>query len=60
MVKWKLALALAFGGGLAGCNWMAFDDLADETWVDRVTKEDAHIKFAALECFAGSRGRACQ
>ena len=35
-----LALALASSGGLAGCNWMVFDDLADETWVDRVTKPD--------------------
>ncbi len=25
----------------AGCNWTVFDDLADETWVDRVTKPDA-------------------
>lgn len=27
--------------GLAGCNWTVFDDLADETWVDRVSSPDA-------------------
>lgn len=38
-----VALGLGLGMGLAagGCNWMVFDDLADETWVDRVTKPDA-------------------
>jgi hypothetical protein len=39
-----IAATLGLGGlatGAAGCNWMVFDELADETWVDRVTKPDA-------------------
>lgn len=37
-----LAAVIGLGGlGAGGCNWMVFDDLADETWVDRVTKPDA-------------------
>lgn len=35
-----LGLALGLGSALAGCNWTVFDDLADETWVDRVTEPD--------------------
>ena len=34
------AAALLGLGGAAGCNWTVFDELADETWVDRVTKPD--------------------
>jgi hypothetical protein len=33
-------LVCAALAGAAGCNWTVFDDLADETWVDRVTKPD--------------------
>jgi len=36
----RLASALAVALGLGGCNWTVFDDLADETWVDRVSKPD--------------------
>lgn len=39
----SIVLALGCGLGLAGaagCNWTQFDDLADQTWVDRVTKPD--------------------
>ncbi len=31
----KLLLGLAAATAASGCSWAAFDDLADETWVDR-------------------------
>lgn len=38
----RLAIAsLGLGLGAGACNWTVFDDLADETWVDRVTKPEA-------------------
>lgn len=41
MVIRATPIVLALGATAAGCNWTVFDDLADETWVDRVTKPDA-------------------
>jgi hypothetical protein len=39
MVTRALWLAsVSFGLGLGACNWSVYDELADEAWVDRVTK----------------------
>jgi len=34
------AATAALSFGLAACNWAQFDELADEAWVDRVTKPE--------------------
>jgi hypothetical protein len=37
----KTALPMAVAVLLTACNWSQFDELADEAWVDRVTKPEA-------------------
>jgi len=39
-----LALLLSAGA----CNWATFDDLADETWVDRVVKPNASTQYGQI------------
>ena len=32
----------------AACNWTTFDDLADESWVDRVTKPNSSRQYGQV------------
>ncbi len=53
----SLGLSLTLGLGLAGCNFSAFDDLADEAWVDRVESPDITDSRQYGEAIVATRTR---